>query len=449
MADRYLRSTDGNNADDGSSWDLAKATLVGIGAIDTTGDLIRTSQANASVESTGGAVTVLLAGTLAYPTKLVCVDDSTGALANTASVTTTGASSLTLSGVGLYCYGHNFSVGSAANQASFTYADDGACAVFESCSFTLNNSAAASAIYLGSGVANNNTKITLKDSWFKFGATGQKINLVNCNAEIIGGGLLSGGSTPTTLFTSYSSNAVALVSGMDLSNAAAGLIIVSGSVACLGRFIFRNIKLPASWSGRLVDTAPAVPGFRAELHNYSVGTTEYQLWTEDYAGTIKSETTVVRSSGATDGITPYSWKLTASANAKYPLLPLVTPEISPIWNENTGTAVTVAVEILSDSVTALNEEDVWLEVQYLGASGSLLSSFVHDGPADFFDTNAFGNADAQDSSAASWTTTGLTNPNKQKLSVTFTPQNAGFIQAKVFLAKPSSTVYVDPKLTVS
>ena len=43
----------------------------------------------------------------------------------------------------------------------------------------------------------------------------------------------------------------------------------------------------------------------------------------------------------------------------------------------------------------------------------------------------------------------MSNPNTQKLSVTITPQEAGYMQAKVYLAKASKTVYVDPKLTVT
>ena len=39
--------------------------------------------------------------------------------------------------------------------------------------------------------------------------------------------------------------------------------------------------------------------------------------------------------------------------------------------------------------------------------------------------------------------------SKAKLSVTFTPATAGFIHAVVKVAKPSTTVYVDPALTVA
>jgi hypothetical protein len=43
----------------------------------------------------------------------------------------------------------------------------------------------------------------------------------------------------------------------------------------------------------------------------------------------------------------------------------------------------------------------------------------------------------------------LTNPNAQKLAVTFTPQQAGYIHCRVMVAKASATYYVDPMATLS
>jgi hypothetical protein len=43
----------------------------------------------------------------------------------------------------------------------------------------------------------------------------------------------------------------------------------------------------------------------------------------------------------------------------------------------------------------------------------------------------------------------MSNPNEQKLSVTFTPQEKGVIHATIRVAKASYTVYVDPLLQVS
>jgi len=178
------------------------------------------------------------------------------------------------------------------------------------------------------------------------------------------------------------------------------------------------------------------------MHNCDNADTNYRLWIEDYLGTIKHESTIVRSGGASDGTTPLSWIMTSLANAEYPTLHLYSPEIA-IWNDTTGSSKTVTIEVITDNVT-LNDDECWLEVMHLGTSGYPLGSWVTDCKADIMATAA-----AQASSSETWTTTGLTTPVKQKLSVSFTPQEKGYIIARVVLAKASTTVYIDPKLTVS
>jgi len=178
------------------------------------------------------------------------------------------------------------------------------------------------------------------------------------------------------------------------------------------------------------------------MHNCDNADTNYRLWVEDYAGSIKSETTIVRSGGASDGTTSLSWKMASSANAEYPVVVLESPEIVQ-WNDTTGSAITVTVEVITDNVT-LKDDECWLEVQYLGTSGYPLSVFINDCKA-----NVLAGNNPQDTSTETWTTTGLTTPTKQKLSVTFTPQEKGFLHAVVKLAKASTTVYVDPLLVVT
>ena len=112
MADIYVRSTDGLDADSGATWALAKATLVGAAAIDAAGDRIFLSDNQA--ESTAAAVSVVLAGSLVSKTQLLSVDDSTGepptALLKGASVTTTGANAISVEGYA-YIHGVAFNCG--------------------------------------------------------------------------------------------------------------------------------------------------------------------------------------------------------------------------------------------------------------------------------------------------------------------------------------------------
>lgn len=180
------------------------------------------------------------------------------------------------------------------------------------------------------------------------------------------------------------------------------------------------------------------------MHNCDNADTNYRIWQEGYAGSVRSETTLVRTGGSGDGTTTLSWKMATSANAEYPLILLESGEIHSEWIDTVGAAKTVTVEILHDSTTNLKDDEIWLDVQYLGTAGFPLGSFANDAKADVFATAA-----DQTTSTVAWTTTGLTNPNKQKLSVTFTPQEKGVAICRVMMAKASYTVYVDPLATVS
>ena len=39
----------------------------------------------------------------------------------------------------------------------------------------------------------------------------------------------------------------------------------------------------------------------------------------------------------------------------------------------------------------------------------------------------------------------MSNPNKQKMAISFTPQKKGYVYVRFMLAKTNYTVYVDPK----
>jgi hypothetical protein len=231
----------------------------------------------------------------------------------------------------------------------------------------------------------------------------------------------------------------ALVEGLDLSEFSSSLNIASAVGSA--RLIIRNCKLPASWAGSLY-TGTKIAGARIEMHNCDSADTNYHMQIEDFCGAIVTETTIVRTGGASDGTTPISWKMASNSTAEYPLLTLDTPEIV-VWNSTVGSSITVTVETVTDNVT-LTDAECWLEVQYLGTSGRPLSTVITDAKAD-----VLASAANQTSSSETWTTTGLTTPTKQALSVTFTPQEAGYLHAVVRLAKASATVYVDPELTVT
>lgn len=444
MADIYVRSTDGNNADSGATWALAKATLAGAITGSAAGDTYYVSQVHA--ESTAGFVTLTFPGTLASPNNVICANDAAEpptAVATSGTITATGSNNITLAG-SAYIYGLTFISGTSTGAANLTVGNGDATAqTLERCELRVGTTSTTSRLFLGSNANANEGYLRLKDCVLRFSNASQGVAIGQRLLFVDGGSISASGSAITTFVATATSNGVdAVFSGVDLSAGASAMNLLAASQAAAGKVVFRNCKLPASWSGSLLAGAPVHMGFRAEMHNCDSTDTNYRLWVEDYSGSIKSETTVVRTGGASDGTTALSWRMVSTANAEYPLITLDSPEIAR-WNDTTGSAITVTVEIITDNVT-LTDAECWLEVQYLGTSGFPLGLFVNDCKTDFLAT-----ATNQTTSSVSWTTTGLGTPVKQALSVTFTPQEKGYLQAVVKLAKASTTVYVDPLLTVT
>ena len=439
MADIYVRNTDGSDADNGSTWALAKATLVGADAIDVAGDTVYVSSLHNQTQ--GATLTLSFAGTYASPTKVLSVDDATGTITPGAEVSTTNNFAIVMNG-SVYCHGMTFIAGIGSSSGTpLTIGSTASKSVFENCNIKVAATGSGQ-IYHGNAASTIVCILELINSNISLNATTSRFNL---NGQLLwrGGAYVPLTNQPTALFTlNQRSYGPSLVEGVDLS-ALPSTVNIVGNGAGMCQLLLRNCKLPASWSGSLVGVAITTPGFRVEMHNCDSIDTNYRLWIEDYAGSIKSETTLVRTGGASDGTTGYSFKMTTTASANSVVAPLVSPEIA-IWNDTVGSSKTVTVEILHDSATNLTDGEIWLEVQYLGTSGFPLGLFESDAKADILATAA-----DQATSSETWTTTGMTNPNKQKLSVTFTPQEKGYLQAKVYLAKASKTVYVDPKLTVA
>ena len=443
----YVRSSDGSDADNGSTWALANASLAGAMVDHAAGDRVWVSDAHA--ESTASAQTITMPGTLANPTQILCGDDAAEpptALATTGTVTTTGANAIAINGVG-YVRGLTFDAGTGGSTVNLSVATaDGNYVTIDTCNLRLATSASASQLIFGGNSAATEVAVNLINTGVRFGAAGQTMSARHCRFRWRGGSLLSGGTSPTNLITPNADQMDILIEGVDLSNASAGINIFASSAVASGKAVMRNCKLPASWSGDI--GVPTAFNTRFEMWNCDAGDTNYRLLISDYAGTIQHETTIVRTGGASNGTTSTSRKMTMSANAEYPLIGLESPEIMK-WNETIGVSVTATVEIVHDSVgsgtsSRLTDAEIGLRVQYMGTSGVPLSLF-----ADDFKASVIASAADQTDSSETWTTTGLTTPLKQKLSVAFTPLEVGWVIATIVGYGASDVVYYDNKLTLS
>jgi hypothetical protein len=135
-------------------------------------------------------------------------------------------------------------------------------------------------------------------------------------------------------------------------------------------------------------------------------------------------------------------KIVSNAFASEPSNPLVSPAIHG-WTDST-TEKTFTIECVWDSATAIQDDEVWMELFYPENSSNGLGELARDRMASVIASPA-----DQATSTVAWTTTGITNVSQFKLSVTVTPGAAGPITARVHLAKASTTIYVDPMIVES
>jgi hypothetical protein len=450
MTDRYLRSTDGSNSDTGATWALAKATLAGV--ISTplvAGETCYVSQVHTEVSAS--SLTYTLPGTLASPTRIICGNDGAEpptAVAAAAAISTTGASSISINGSGLI-QGIVFTCGNGANAANFSILGlSAAVQRYDSCDFIHADTHTSAVMIFGLSLADASSRLTFKDCRFKQPATNGNAISLRGPVHINGGSFISGTLTPTVgIFAvgTQSRDSDFLCENFDFSNCAADSKLFKTPVASNAYGLIRNCKLPASWTGTLITSAIAQAGYTVEMRNCSSGATVYRLWHESYPGTIRDDANAVKASGAADAVGGYSLKMTTLAGAS---------EINPLRllelqfdNTSVGVSKTATVELIHDSATALTDAEIWGEVHSLNTSGSAQGTMVSCQRASPLTTAA-----NQTSSAVSWSgsvVSGMSNANKQKLVVTFTPQVAGRYVFKVFLGKASKTVYVDGAVTVA
>jgi len=316
----------------------------------------------------------------------------------------------------------------------------------EGCTFHLNNTASTAGITLGSATDTDDSNVVLKNCVFRFGSTAQKFYATGNGRAFIQGGSISASGSAITVLVQAGKSEYLTFDGVDLSAGATDMAIIStGLTTTNARYVLRNCKLPAGWSGNLVGSAWGSASASVEMYNCAAGDTNYAMWVETFTGAVTADATVYRDGGASNGTTPISWKMVSSANATYPSGCLESPEIVK-WNDTVGSGITVTIEVSQINGAAnLNLEDCWVEVMYLGTSGTPLALFQNDAP-----TNVLAAAGTpQASSSETWTGHAGGAPVTQKLTVSFTPQEVGFLHAKVKLANASATVWICPKLTVA
>jgi hypothetical protein len=443
MASYYVYSGAGGS-NNGTNWANAYTTLAAAFSGKLAGDVFYVAHDHS--ESAAG-VTLTSAGTNSNPSKVICVDRSgsvppvSADRRATAQITATGANNLQISGSTHYD-GIILVAGSGASSTGFMIlsATNNIALRFDNCSLQLGIAAAGSVIaFAGASNAFGGCYFELNNTTLSFAHVGGEVVMAgtlkwrNTPSALLG-------SVPTFLFTAAVQRGGSVeCSGVDFSAAGSGKTLVDLGVNTQGfswRFI--DCKLNASVTKDTTITNPAHGANTVDFLRSGSAGVNYTVYRSLYSGTLSEETTIVRTGGASDGTTTIAWKIVTSAFSTYSLL-FECPPIA-IWNDVVGSSVTATVEGIWGGGAVPNDDDIWLDVEYLGSSSSPSGSFVNDGKADLLTTAA-----GQTSSTATWG--GSTT--KFKLAVSFTPQQKGWIYVRVKCAKASSTFYIDPLVTLT
>lgn len=417
----------------GVDWTNAMTTLSAALSAAAAGDDIYVAHDHA--ETGAVALTLSPPSSASATCRVMCVNRAGSVppiaadLRTTGQITTTGASTIVISG-SVYAYGLVFNAGTGTSAANFTPGNAGGNVIeLEACTINLLTTSANSQINVAGA---NNIKCRFRNVVASFGNTGQGINPTGkfywCNDPATA---WVSGTPPANLFSGvFSGSGETILEGLDLS----GLSGLCKQALSGGHIELWGCKIPAGWT-----VTPAMSALAADNIDFFGCASDgnpVNLRREHTAGVITTERTIVRNQGANDGLTSYSLKIVTTADAR-PTLPFRVFEI-PVDNQVIGQAITRELHLLTDGVTLTNA-DIHAEVDYYGTSGSTQTSRLTTAPATPLTVGA-----NLASSSVTWVTTGLTSPTKQKIALTFTPQVAGVYRIKLFVKKPSTTLWLDP-----
>ncbi len=262
--------------------------------------------------------------------------------------------------------------------------------------------------------------------------------------EWIGDGTLTLGATmPTALFASggFRSKNV-LVAGVDLSALSSAIFSVSGSQAILAEV--HHCELHASVSlttGTIAETGSRI------LMNGCDDTTGNSLQRTEYVdfwGSTVEDLDTYRDAGAKDGTINHSMKMVSTGNAAE--FSEATRSLPLYAKIRTTGAKTFKIQCLWDSATDAQNNEIYFRLEYLGAAANTQSTLDYSTRM----ANVLATPADHTTNSEAWTISpSMTNANTFELSGTVTINRVGPVIAHVFLAKPSTTMFVGPLMDVT
>lgn len=334
----------------------------------------------------------------------------------------------------IYYYGITFNTNAANSWTGQSSSSNSKSMLFDTCTLYMSTASAVEFCTSGStafpaptfAILNSTVQLSGAGQYFGSGGGLQQYDIVNMTLT---------GTAPTTLIKAENQGVLATVRGSDLSSVTSNLTNTGNSAVGM-KVLFEGCKI-ASGCTRYNTSGIVNTRDEVELVNCYDGT---HIISERYqpSGTLTTEFSTYLTAGAQDNVGHYSHKMVSTANCDKWV-----NTFNSFWMDlnytTTGSSKTATVEI--SAASSLNNDDVSLWLEYEGTASSSLSSFANTLPATVLTT-----ASALTSSAAAWTSGAGTN---MKLQITFTPQTAGRLRGQIRLGKASTTIYVNPQITVT
>lgn len=446
MTTYFVSSVTGLNTNNGLAWGTAYDTL----------STLLTGAGGSSAFAAGDTAfvddrhnqTQASALTLNFPTNnqtpffVLCADHTVaspgpGDLKTTGAVSTTGANSITINGSG-YFYGLIWTAGSGASTANITAGGQTNLRnIHEASQFILGNTSTSSVLNgpsSGGSALWTNCKVQFGSTSQRMSANSGAFTWKNTASAIMGA------TFPAILFNNTVGSL--LLDGIDLT-ALTGLIFASGSGSNFFRTTLKDCLLPSSFTTtQTSQTAPDL-AIQYNIRSDVSGANNTRVDYSNAGGTVATETTIVRSGGASDGTTSFSRKMTLASNAKVSFPNPLDLQTIAIFNSQTGTR-TITVHATSNIAAGgfPNNDDIWIEATYLGNAGNPQASFANNTKATVLSSNT-----AYTSDGASWA--GSPAGGTFAMAVTVTIGQVGYIYVTVKAAKLSTIFYVDPLIVLS
>jgi hypothetical protein len=362
-------------------------------------------------ETQSAALTFAVRGTNEAPLDVLCVDHTgsmppvSADLRTTATITTTGSNGITINGAFRICYGIAFSAGTASG-INLSLCGDNRHKYYENCTFALGSGASNGATF--SFVDSAESYYELKNCKFKCSSAGQQWWT---NGRVVwrdSADPIDSGVVPTT-FINSGARCHLTMRNLDLG-VLSGKTLFTGGASVMFDATVQDCKLPSSFT---VVNPASFTNMRQRMRLIRCDSTgnNYRSEYYDYSGTLTTETTAVRTAGATDQTTKIAWRLATSANASLGA-PLQSFQIAR-WNAVTGSNRTVTVHGIVNAAAVPNTDDIWIDVDYLGDAASALSSNKSSRVVDFLTS---GSAIVADTTSA-WDSVAAARQNSQSYSL--------------------------------